>query len=375
MTGTDRSPRRSRSRLLGLALAALLVAVVVAVLVVGRSDDEPARTTAERPPRPFPTATTASADGGPRALDPGARRALRQTDEELIAAIAGRGRQLDRAARELATLSEELAPAMATLAAPRARLGPGISALARTVGEIAPAAGSESDLLRHLDATLTALAPVADSAIGEGLREGARLQTTVTRDLPRLRSSLADGRRLLVELRPGLRALRRATPTLVDGLRGATTVAGRLPDADLRLRDSVASLDRLGQDPLVRRSLDAQLAAARSLRPILAEQTPGQVVCNSWTLLARNLASSLSIGNDYGTWARALLVVDPTQIRASSTPAARRNANPYPNAAQPGARRECEAGREPYAPDGRVGHPAGNQGTAGSGAAATGRGR
>lgn len=374
MTGSVPTPRGRRPLHLAFALVALLLVIgAVVVLVVGGSDPPPARTAAERPPRPFPAAAAAARSDGPQTLDPGARKALRQTDEELIAAIAGRGQQLDRAVRELATVSEELAPVMANLAAPRTRLRSGIASLARTVGEIAPAAGDESGLLRHLDATLSALAPLTESAIGDTLREGARLQTTATRDLPRLRSSLTGTRKLLAELRPGLRALRAATPALDDGLRGATSVAERLPDADLRLRDTIASLDRLGDDPLVRRSLDAQLAGVRSLRPILAEQTPGQVICNSWTLLARNLASSLSEGNDYGTWARALLVVDPTQIRAAGTPAARRNVNPYPNEAQPGARHECEAGNEPYAPGGRVGHPTGDQGRDGVGRTGEGR--
>lgn len=297
------------------------------------------------------------------AVDDRTRRAYRRGNRELGNALAGRGRALGEAVDGFGPLLESLAPVMRNLADPRTGLPDTVGLLGRTAAEVVPVAAVQASLLRHLLATLDALADVADPQLQNAITAGVPLQDSLARRLPTQRPFLRRTRRLLHDLRPGLRALRGTAPDLAATLRRGTVTIPRLPSLNGRLDDALASLDALAKDPLTPRSLDAQLRAATVLRPILDQVTPAQVTCNAITLFGRNLANHLSEGNRYGTWQRILFMLAPQQTWPASTPAADRNYNPYPNAGQAGAPAECESGNEPFAPGGRIGSVPGNQGT------------
>lgn len=299
----------------------------------------------------------------PAAFDDRTRRAYRQGNRELGNALAGRGTDLGEGVTDLGPLLGRLAPVMANLADERTGLASTIGLLGRTAGEVAPVASFQGILLRHLDVTLTALAAVADPELQDAIGAGVPLQAAIARRLPTQRPFLRRTRRLLGDLRPGLRALRVAAPDLAAALRRGTTTLPRLPQLSARLDDVLGSVDALVTDPAVPRSLEAQRRAATVLAPTLAQLTPAQVTCNAITLFAKNLANHLSEGNRYGTWERILFMLAPQGTAPSARPAADLNYAPYPNAGQAGATEECEAGNEPYTSAGRIGNVPGNQGT------------
>ena len=298
------------------------------------------------------------------ALDDRTRRDYRRGNRELGDALAGRGRALGEAVTDLGPLLERLDPVMANLADDRTGLTRTIDLLGRTAGDVAPVADVQRGLLRRLAGTLDALAEVADPQLQDAITAGVPLQDALVRDLPTQRPFLRRTRRLLNDLRPGLRSLRVAAPDLASALRRGTRTVPRLPQLNARLDDALASVDALATDPLTPKSLDAQTRAATVLRPVLDQLTPAQVTCNAITTFGKNLANHLSEGNRYGTWERILFMLAPQQTLPSATPAAGLNYNPYPNAGQAGATTECESGNEPYAPGGRIGNVPGDQGVA-----------
>lgn len=296
-------------------------------------------------------------------FDDRTRRAYRTGNRALGDGLAGRGRDLGEAVDRFGPLLERLAPVMANLADPGTGLSATIDGLGRTAGEVAPVAGVQASLLRRLQGTLDALADVADPELQDAVAAGVPLQESVASQLPAQRPFLRRTRRLLNDLRPGLRALRVAAPDLAAALRRGTTTVPRIPQLNGRLDSALASLDELSKDPLTARSLGAQVRAATVLRPVLDQLTPAQDTCNAITLFGRNLAGHLSEGNRYGTWERILFMLAPQQTTPSARPAADLNYAPYPNAGQAGGPVECESGNEPYAPAGRIGNVPGNQGT------------
>jgi hypothetical protein len=78
-----------------------------------------------------------------------------------------------------------------------------------------------------------------------------------------------------------------------------------------------------------------------------------------WT---RNVPSTISEGDNSGTWFRTLVVGGADEASASAKPAPNLHVNPYGNTAAPGQTHECENGNEPYLPGQRIGHVPGNQG-------------
>jgi hypothetical protein len=73
--------------------------------------------------------------------------------------------------------------------------------------------------------------------------------------------------------------------------------------------------------------------------------------------------STISEGDDSGTWFRTLVVAGVDEAKARAEPSPNLHVNPYANTAAPGQTHECEAGNEPYLDGQRIGHVPGNQGT------------
>lgn len=296
------------------------------------------------------------------AFDAPTRRAFQVGNRELGNALAGRGEDLSTAIASLPVLLERLRPVMASLADPATGLVATIDAFRRTAGEVAPVAEGQATLIRHLDGTLGALQAVARPYLADAIATGVPLQETVQRDLPATRPTLRETGRLLAELRPGVRALRRAAPDLAAAVRQGTRTVVRLPQLNERLRAGLGSIERLGTDPAVLKGLQRTTRANQVLQPTLDQLTPTQVVCNYVTLFARNLANHLSEGNRFGTWERALLILSTDQILPTAKPAGTLHYNAYPNTGQAGADQECEAGNEGFRGDRLIGNVPGSQG-------------
>jgi ABC-type transporter Mla subunit MlaD len=289
--------------------------------------------------------------------------------------FAGRGVALNEAIGILPELLPNLEKVMRNLSDPNTNLDNFFRSLGAAAAEAAPVAQEQASLFVNLDVTFRALAEVARPFIQESISEGPETLDEAIADFPFQRRFLANNEGLFRELRPGVRALRRAAPALADALEVGTPTLRRSQILNRRLIPLFRSLERFANDPQVPLGVRDLTALARSLDPTLAFLTPAQTVCNYVTLFFRNAASLLSEGDNNGTWQRFIVVISPQGPNNEGGPASAPangpsqdnhfHANPYPNTAAPGQPRECEAGREPYA-IGRttIGNVPGNQGTA-----------
>jgi virulence factor Mce-like protein len=308
-------------------------------------------------------------------FDAPTREAIQANLYELGNALAGRGQDLNVAIQELNPVLQKLAPVAANLADPNTRLTRFVAALGRTVSIVAPVAEQQAALFANLDTTFAALARVARPFIVDTIAEGPATLDSGIVNFPRQRPFLRNSELLFGELRPGVRALRRAAPALAGALRIGTPTLRRLTALNNRLIPTFQSLQRFAQDPQVPLGVRGLSDTVRLAVPTVDAVTPTQTVCNYVTLWFRNVSSLLSEGDVNGTWQRFSLIVSPlgpnNEGGPSSAPADgpttdnHLHNNHYPNTAQPGGERECEAANERYAAGQTViGNPPGNQGTA-----------
>jgi len=306
-------------------------------------------------------------------FDDRTRQAGRTNIDEFGTAFAGRGADLNRAIEAFNPLLRNLVPVMQNLSDPRTRLSRTVRALGRTAGIVAPVAETQASLVRNLDTTFAALAGVA-TPLQQSIRGGPPALDAATRALPQTRPFLANTEGLFADLRPGVRALRTAAPTLADALEIGTPALKRSEQLSARLEPAFLSIERLADDPLVALGVRDLTNTARILNPTLATLTPVQTVCNYITLWFRNVGSLLSEGGSNGTTQRFIILAAPQGPNnaggPSSAPANGPNrdnflhTNPYPNTASPGRPKECEAGNETFAVGRQaIGNVPGNQGT------------
>ncbi|WP_320669147.1 MlaD family protein [Patulibacter defluvii] len=277
--------------------------------------------------------------------------------------LAGRGRDLNRLVAVLPEAFERLSPAMANLADPASELAATLRALARTAGEVAPVAETQSSLLRHMDATFSALAAVARPHFQELLRTGVATQRSLQRELPVARPFLRRSGRLMARLEPGIAALERAAPVLSAAFDRGVGTNRRLPRLLAPLDDTVAAVQRTADDPLVSRGLAAADRLVDRARPLVDALGPTQVRCNYIALFGRNASSVIAEGNQWGTWQRAGLILTPIWMAPRADPGPQLHHNGLPHTGQPGSGGDCEAGNEGYRPGQMIGNVPGIQRT------------
>jgi virulence factor Mce-like protein len=307
-------------------------------------------------------------------FDEATRTASQENLREFGNAFAGRGAPLNEAIENLPSLLTNLERVMRNLSAPGTELQNFFRGLGAAAAEAAPVAQEQAQLFVNLDVTFRALAEVARPFIQEAISEGPPTLQTAINVFPFQRVFLANSEGLFRELRPGVRALRRAAPDLAGALRVGTPTLIRSQILNRRLIPLFRELDRFANDPQVPLGVRDLTALMRSLDPTVAFLTPAQTVCNYLTLWFRNVSSLLSEGDRNGTWQRFIIMPTPQGPNNEGGPASapangpsRENhlhVNPYPNTAAPGQPRECEAGNETYAAGQTViGNVPGNQGT------------
>jgi ABC-type transporter Mla subunit MlaD len=290
-------------------------------------------------------------------------------------AFAGRGADLNTALQALNPLLRNLVPVMRNLADPRTRLARFVQVLGRTASIVAPAAQTQAALFGNLDVTFGALARVARPYLQDAISQGPPAQDAAIRGFPVQRPFLENTQRLFADLRPGVRALAKAAPTLASALEVGTPTLRRSLALNRRLKPAFQALERFAADPLVKLGVGDLTDTARILEPTIAHLTPAQTVCNYATLWFRNISSLLSEGDKNGTGQRFIIIATPqgpdNEGSVASKPANGPNSdnylhtNPYPNTASPGQTQECEAGNEDYLAGRQViGNVPGNQGTA-----------
>jgi hypothetical protein len=174
---------------------------------------------------------------------------------------------------------------------------------------------------------------------------------------------LADADGLLRDLNrgspyivPAAARLHAALQRGVPALRHTTGLAGHL-------EDTLQAVERLSRDPATTRTLERLRTVLVSATPTLDFLAPLQLRCNYVSLWLRNANSTVSEGDNTGTWFRTLVVGGVNEFTAAARPASTLHTNPYPHTAAPGQGDECEAGNEPYLDGQRIGNVPGDQGS------------
>jgi virulence factor Mce-like protein len=295
------------------------------------------------------------------AFDQGTRRSLQLTVVGLGGGLAGRGADVNAVLASAPPLLTDARRVAANLADPRTGLDGAVRGVASTVEELAPAAQELGDLVDASDTTAGALAEVTPElrATLEGLPP---TESTGTRVLAISRPVLSDARALVHDIRPGTHVLASAATDLHEAVRVGIPVVRRALGLSERLETTLQAVYELASDPQTRGALDRLLLTLRSALPTLRFILPAQTVCNYLGLWTRNVPSTISEGDDSGTWFRTLVVAGVDEAQAHAKPSPNLHVNPYGNTAAPGQTHECESGNEPYLPGQRIGHVPGNQG-------------
>jgi virulence factor Mce-like protein len=310
------------------------------------------------------------------------RLAIQRNLVEFGNALIGRGPAINEAIGELKPLLTRLRPVMRNLSSPKTDLGGFFRALAATAGEVAPVAETQARMFVSLDTTFRAFASIARPFLQETISETPPTLDTANRTLPVIRPFLAHSATLFADLRPGVHALTDAAPVLLRAINVGIPALRRSPQLNKQLPPTANTLLAFSQNPGVRNGIDRLTKSNKHvIGPLLRFVTPVQSVCNYPTILFKNAASSLSLGDGGGTWQRFLLQQPPFGPNNEGAPASKPangggpvpvnnhlHANPYPNTASPGQTFECEAGNEPYLKGKTiVGNVPGNQGIVTSG--------
>ena len=294
-------------------------------------------------------------------FDEPTRNAMRTNLHGFGDALAGRGSSLNEAIGALRPLLKNVLPVLRTLRDPNTGLTRFITATGRFTSDLAPAAENQASLFVNLDRTFSALAKVARPYIQDSISEGPATLDQAIASFPRERPFLVNTTGLMRELRPGVRALRTAAPTLADALRIGRPTLLRSVQLDARLERVLTSLQRFAEDPLVPRGVNDLTEGVKTLRPTLEFLAPTQTTCNYVADWFRNVSSLLTEGDSEGTWQRFIIISTPqgpnNEGGPSSAPAngpASPNylhVNSYPNTAAPGQPKECEAANETFDPN------------------------
>jgi virulence factor Mce-like protein len=296
------------------------------------------------------------------AFDQGTRRNLQLTVAGLGGGLAGRGVDFNEFLAQAPPLVSDARRVAANLADPRTGLTSAIRGLERTGAELARVSQDLGSLVVASDTVAGALASVAPE-LEQTISSLPPTEADATRALAVSRPVLHDARALVHDIRPGTRVLASAATDLHGAIRTGIPVVRRALGLSERLRDTLRAVDTLASDPLTSGALDRLLFTVRSALPTLRFVIPAQTVCNYLGLWTRNVPSTISEGDDSGTWFRTLVVGGAEEAAASAEPSPNLHLNPYGNTAAPGQERECETGNEPYEPGQRIGHAPGNQGT------------
>jgi hypothetical protein len=250
-----------------------------------------------------------------------------------------------------------------------------IQVLDRTAAQVAPVAETQAALFRNLDATFAAIDRVRSDYSQSIANAPASLDAAI-RSLPPQRPFLANSAALFHELRPGVKALGTAAPTLADAFEIGTGSLRRSVALNARLKPTFEALERFATDPLVALGIHDLTNTSQILEPTVTHLAPVQTVCNYVTLWFRNVSSLLSEGDNNGTSQRFIIIAMPQGPNNEGGPSSKPangpdssganylHSNPYPNTASPGQPQECEAANEPYTKGkAEIGNAPGSQGT------------
>jgi virulence factor Mce-like protein len=293
------------------------------------------------------------------AFDSASRRALTQVLEGVAPGFAGRGADVNALLAQAPELFRHGERVAANLSAPPTRLRRLLVSADRLTGELAQAAAEAGSALDGADTTAGAL-DRAGPELGEVLAETPPTQAAALSAFREARPLLTDAAALARDIRPGVRLLPRAAVELDRALDEGTPVLRRAVGLAARLEDTLGAVADLTEDPATSSTLVRLLRVLVSAKPTVEFLVPAQTRCNHVGLWTRNVPSSISEGDESGTWFRTLVVADKVdEALPSAAPAPDLHVNVYPHTGQNG---ECEVGNEPWLPGRQLGNVPGDQG-------------
>ena len=262
-------------------------------------------------------------------FDPATRRAVRENLRFGGDAFAGRGADLNRTLAALPQLLGDLEPVARTLSAPSTGLRRSIRELADAARVTAPVSGRLVSGLRGAADTFEALSRDPDALRDTIALSPPTLQTGID-TLPSQRPLLQALASIAPALQGTSRELRVGAPVLARALSAGTDVLPDTPPFNDRLRDTLASLQKLAASPTTNVTLRGLQSTADTLNPTLRYVGPHITVCNYWTSFWSFLSDHLSERVPSGTVQRVLVKTTPPQLHSPSVFGATSPADGHP---------------------------------------------
>ncbi len=252
-------------------------------------------------------------------FDQATRNAIRQNLAGYGDAFAARGTSLNQAIEALNPLLTNLLPVAKTLNDKETNLQNFFPALARTAAIVAPVADQQAELFRNMAVTFAAIGD--DPAALQATISGGppALQTGID-TLPRQHTFLTDFTELNRRLRPGVKQLRIALPSLNGAISVGTPVLSRSVAANQRLRGVFRQTENLVDQPTTKSSLVRLQDLFGSAKPLASYVTPAQTVCNYWNYMWTLLPEHLSERDSVGYTQRVTLISTPQGSLTFSLP-------------------------------------------------------
>jgi ABC-type transporter Mla subunit MlaD len=243
-------------------------------------------------------------------FDQATRNAIRQNLVGYGGGLTGRGASLNQAFEALNPLLTNLLPVAQTLNDRRTNLAGFFPALARTAAIVAPVAEQNAELFGNAATTLAAIG--ADPTALQATISGGppALQTGID-VLPDQRPFLRDTAELASRLRPGVRQLRLALPSLNGAIKVGTPALARSVGTSRRLKGVFTQLEDLVEQPATKSSLVRLQDLFGSAKPLAKYVVPAQTVCNYWNYMWTLLPEHLTEEDSIGFSQRVSLVLSP----------------------------------------------------------------
>jgi hypothetical protein len=242
------------------------------------------------------------------------------------------------------------------LTSPKTDLPGFIRGLDSAATRVAPVAGRLADLFSKGATTFGAIVP---SDLANTIDQFASTEKAALPSLPPTRALLTAGTEFLAAAQPGLRALPADAPNLVQTFKIATPPLARAGSLASGITGVIGALQRVATLPDTADTLVRLTQSLRTLVPALTYINPFQTQCNYLGLWTRNVDSTISQGDELGTWFRAIIVENPLEDLPSQKPSPTLHDVTQPDAGQNGS---CTEGNQGYVPGRQViGPPGGTQ--------------
>jgi virulence factor Mce-like protein len=284
------------------------------------------------------------------------RKGLRTVISSLGDGFTGRGSDFNDALAALPPLTDNLVRVGPVLTSSKTDLRGFIRGLDSAATRVSPVAGQLADLFSRGATTFGAIVP-ADLA--GTIEQAAATERQALPSLPPTRGLLKAGTEFLAAAQPGLRELPSAAPNLARTLQISGPPLARAGRLATGVTGVVNALKRVAGLPDTTDALTTLTQSLQTVVPALTYINPMQTQCNYLGLWTRNIDSTISQGDQLGTWFRATIVENVLEDLPSSTPSPLLHDVPQPDTGQNGS---CTEGNQGYVQGKQeIGPPSGTQ--------------